>query len=155
MGKIFLYLSVLFSVSACNTIYVRPNSLDKNEIIYADAGGDLMRLKTKEIMEDMGYKLTIGHHKATISTTYITAEGTESVLAATDLSKARYIVFMKESNPKFRPIWCSLNGFWWSKFNLSISDNETGQELLHWTGRGCVNSSVRKLKKILNQMEIK
>ena len=155
MTKVLLSIVLLLSVSACNSIYVKPNSLDKNEIVYADAGGDLMRLKTKEIMEDMGYKLTIGHHKATISTTYITAEGDESVLAATDLSKARYIVFMKEKNPKFRPVWCSLNGFWWSKFNLSISDNETGQELLHWTGRGCVNSSVRKLKKILNQMEIK
>ena len=36
---------------------------------------------------------------------------------------------------------------------MSIADNVTGQELLGWSGRGCANSSVRKLNKILDKME--
>ena len=36
---------------------------------------------------------------------------------------------------------------------MSIADNATGEELLHWTGRGCANSTVRKLNKILDELE--
>lgn len=155
MTKVLLSIVLLLSVSACNSVYLQPNSLDKNEVFYVDSGGELMRLKTKEHMSTHGYNLTIGHVRSSVSTTYITAEGTESIISSADITKARYIVFIQEAQNKFRPIWCSLNGFWWSKFNISIADNTTGKELLHWTGRGCVDSSIRKLEQILDKMEIK
>ena len=155
MMKFIFSIFALLSVCACNSVYMQPNSLDKNEVFFADSGGELMRLKTKEYMTNQGYNLTIGHFRASISTTYITAEGTESIISNTDIAKARYIVLIKETKNKLRPIWCSLNGFWWSDFNMSIADNVTGKELLHWSGHGCINSSVKKLEQILDKMEIK
>lgn len=113
-----------------------------------------MQLGTKEHMEERGYKLTVGHKRASMKTTYITSESVDSIISNADIGKARYIVDISETTNKFRPFWCSLNGFWWTRFNMSIADNVTGQELLHWTGRGCVNSSVRKLDKILDKLEI-
>ena len=50
-------------------------------------------------------------------------------------------------------MWCIFNGFWWWNFNVSIADQKTGEELLTWRGRGCANSSVRLLNKILDDME--
>ena len=51
------------------------------------------------------------------------------------------------------PIWCIFNGFWWWHFNVSIADNKTGEELLNWSGRGCRNSSIRKLNRYLEKLE--
>lgn len=149
-------LAILFSVlavAACNHIHMKPGTLDKNHVFFVDQGGGQMRLATKTQMEKRNYKLTVGHKKSSVSTTYITAEGNESKISDSSIGKARYIVFISESATKFRPIWCSLNGFWWLQFNMSIADNATGEELLHWTGRGCANSTVRKLNKILDELE--
>lgn len=140
-------------LTACNSVYMKPNTLDTSEVFYVDAGGSLIQQGAKEAMEKRGYNLTVGHKKASVSTTYITAEGTESKISEAQIGKARYIVYIAESSNKFRPVWCSLNGFWWTRFNVSIADNVTGQELLHWTGRGCANSSIRLLNRILDDME--
>ncbi len=154
MHKIVLLMTgVMLTQTGCNSVYLKPNTLDTNEVLFVDSGGSLMHLGTKEHMEQRGYKLTVGHKRATISTTYITAEGKESKISETSVGKARYIVGISESSSKFRPIWCSFNGFWWLNFNLSVVDNMTGQELLHWTGRGCVNSSMRMLDRILDDLE--
>lgn len=142
-------------LSGCNHVNLKPGTLDKNEVFYVDSGGNLMQIHTKQIMERRGYNLTVGHKRSSVKTTYISAEGTNSTISESEIGRAKYIVFMSESVNKFRPIWCSLNGFWWLRFNMSISDNETGKEILHWTGRGCANSTMRKFDKILDQLEIK
>ena len=154
MDRFKLFFITIIILTGCNSVYLKPNTLDTSQVFYVDSGGHLMQLATKEHMENRGYKLTVGHKRSSLSTTYITAEGTESKISESDIGKARYIMFISESVNKFRPVWCSLNGFWWTRFNLSIADNTTGQELLHWSGRGCVNSSIRKLDKILDKLEI-
>lgn len=154
MDRFKLFFITIIILTGCNSVYLKPNTLDTSQVFYVDSGGHLMQLGTKEHMEERGYKLTVGHKRSSLSTTYITAEGTESKISESDIGKARYIMFISESVNKFRPVWCSLNGFWWTRFNLSIADNTTGQELLHWSGRGCVNSSIRKLDKILDKLEI-
>ena len=153
MSKMFNFVVVAISLSACNSVYVKPNTLDPNEVFFVDAGGGLIRQGAKQAMERRGYNLTVGYKRAGVSTTYITSEGKASKMSEVSSDKARYIVYISESSSKFRPIWCSLNGFWWTRFNLSIADNITGQELLHWTGRGCTNSSIRLLERILDDLE--
>ena len=60
---------------------------------------------------------------------------------------------VSERAEKFRPVWCVLNGFWWWNFNLSVVNQQTGEEILAWTGRGCANSTLRKLDRILDKLE--
>lgn len=146
-----LFISV--SLSACNSVYVKPNTLDTSQVFYIDRGGQQLQHAIKSVMEKRGYNITVGHKRSSTGTTYITAEDTESVISVSDIGKAKYIVQIGETVPKFRPIWCVFNGFWWWRFNISIADNSTGQELLGWSGRGCANSSVRLLNKILDEME--
>ena len=153
MNKLCTSLVTIILLSGCNSVYMKPKTLDKNAVFYVDAGGFLMQQGVKETMERRGYNLTVGHKKASASTTYITAEGTESKISEAAIGTAKYVVHIAESTNKFYPVWCSLNGFWWTRFNISIADNITGQELLHWTGRGCTNSSVRLFDKILDDME--
>lgn len=154
MRNILIFVICCIVLTACNSVYMKPNTLDTTQVFYVDSGGQLMQLATKEHMENRGYKLTVGHKRSSIKTTYITSESIDSIITNADIGKARYLLFISESVNKFRPVWCSLNGFWWTRFNLSIADNTTGQELLHWTGRGCVNSSIRKLDSILDELEI-
>ena len=154
MNKVTAFLLSAISLSACNSVYLKPNTLDASQVFYVGSGGNLMQLGSKEHMEERGYKLTVGHKRTSVKTTYSTSENVDSIISNADIGKARYIVDISETTNKFRPFWCSLNGFWWTRFNMSIADNVTGQELLHWAGRGCVNSSVRKLDKILDKLEI-
>ena len=153
MFRNLMLLMMVGILGACNHVHMKPGTLDKNEVFYVDSGGNLMQLGTKQLMADRGYNITVGHKKSSVSSTYITAEGTDSKISESEIGKAKYIVFISESVNKFRPIWCSLNGFWWLRFNISIADNTTGEEVLHWTGRGCANSSLRKLDKILDRLE--
>ena len=153
MFRNLMLFMMIGMLGACNHVHMKPGTLDKDEVFYVDSGGNLMQLGVKQLMTERGYNLTVGHKKASVSSTYITAEGTDSKISESEIGKAKYIVFISESVNKFRPIWCSLNGFWWLRFNISIADNSTGEELLHWTGRGCANSSLRKLDKILDNLE--
>ena len=150
--KLVIALSFL-GLTACNHVHMKPSTLDKNDVFYVDSGGGLMQLATKQRLEERGYNLTVGRKRASVSSTYITAEGAESKTYSSEIGKVKYILQISESATKFRPIWCSLNGFWWLRFNISIADNVTGQELLHWSGRGCANSSLRKLDRILDKLE--
>ncbi|MBP9999843.1 MAG: hypothetical protein KBT14_04120 [Proteobacteria bacterium] len=76
----------------------------------------------------------------------------ETYIVPTD---AKYSVRVQERSETFRPIWCIFNGFWWWNFNVSIVEQKTGTEILSWRGRGCQNSSLRKLDSLLDTMEIK
>lgn len=141
----------LVALGGCNSVYVKPNTLDTSQVFYADRGGYSMRRSIKEVMESRGYKVVVG--KA--STNENLNDGTSNVDIDKNIipSNAQYIIKVSERCERFRPIWCALNGFWWWNFNISIADQETGDELLTWRGRGCANSSVRLLNRILDDME--
>lgn len=148
----FLFLVCgLVALGGCNSVYMKPNTLDVNQVFYADRGGYSMRRSIKESMESRGYKVVVG--KATSNENM--NDGASSIDVDKNIvpNNARYIVKVSERSETFRPVWCALNGFWWWNFNISIADQETGDELLTWRGRGCANSSVRLLNRILDDME--
>ena len=148
----FLFLVFgLAALGGCNSVYVKPNTLDVNQVFYADRGGYSMRRSVKETMESRGYKVVVG--KATSNENM--NDGASSIDVDKNIvpNNAHYIVKVSERSEKFRPVWCALNGFWWWNFNISIADQETGDDLLTWRGRGCANSSVRLLNRILDDLE--
>ena len=144
---------LILLLSACNSVYVKPDSLQIGTTVYADRGGYSMRKSIKQEMEKRGYKVVVGKAKGSRDF----ADNSESI--EIDYSSvpdnAKYVVKVTERRERFAPIWCVFNGFWWWNFNVSIADQYTGEELMTWRGRGCQNSSLRKLDTILNKMEIK
>ena len=135
------------TMTACNSVYLKPNTLDKDAMIYAPRGGSGMAKSIKQTMEERGYKLNVGRlkHVSEIS-------GTEIYQILKD---SKYAVNVKKDNESFRPVWCVFNGFWWWDFNVSIIERANNTEILAWRGRGCANSSLRKLNKYLDKLEIK
>lgn len=151
MRNVLPLFCALGLLSACNSVYMKPNTLDTSKVFYADRGGYSMRRSIKEAMESRGYNVIVGKAKTTKEWT--DAEG-DSELDTTNIpNNTKYIIKAKERREVFRPFWCALNGFWWWNFNVSIADQETGEELLTWRGRGCANSSIRLLNRILDDME--
>ena len=151
MTKSFYTFIVLAGLCGCNSVYVKPNTLDTSEVFYADRGGYSMRRSIKESMDSRGYKIVVG--KATSNENMKDGASSIDVDKTMIPNNARYIVKVSERSETFRPVWCALNGFWWWNFNVSIADQETGEELLTWRGRGCTNSSIRLLNRILDDME--
>ena len=151
MTKSFYTFVVLAGLCGCNSVYVKPNTLDTSEVFYADRGGYSMRRSIKESMESRGYKIVVG--KATSNENMKDGASSIDVDKTMIPNNARYIVKVSERSETFRPVWCALNGFWWWNFNVSIADQETGDDLLTWRGRGCTNSSIRLLNRILDDME--
>lgn len=151
MKNLFCMFMVAGGLCACNSVYMKPNTLDTDEVFYADRGGYSMRRSIKESMESRGYKVVVG--KATSNENM--NDGASSIDVDKNIvpNNAHYIVKVSERSEKFRPVWCALNGFWWWNFNVSIADQKTGDELMTWSGRGCANSSVRLLNRILDDME--
>ncbi len=110
-----------------------------------------MRRSIKEAMEARGYNVVVGQAKSNEDIN----DGTKSVEVDKNAipCNVRYIVKVSERSEFIRPFWCVFNGFWWWNFNVSIADQNTEKELLTWRGRGCANSSVRLLERILDDME--
>ena len=144
----FVFIILCLSLTGCNSIYMKPGTLDKSQSIYATRGGFSMRRSVKETMEERGYNVNVGSLK------------TESAFDDSDFQtfavpqKAQYVVYVKERKEILRPIWCMFNGFWWWNFNVSITNKTTGTEILSWRGRGCANSSIRRLNAILDELEM-
>ena len=151
MRKFSVLLMMVLGLSACNSVYVKSNSLDTTQVFYVDRGGYTMRRSIKEAMEGRGYNVVVG--SATSNENATDDENSVDIDKYLVPSDAKYIVKVKERKEYVRPFWCALNGFWWWNFNVSIADQTTGRELMTWRGRGCANSSVRKLNKILDKME--
>ena len=141
------YIFLALFVAGCNSIYVKPNTLDTKAMIYAPRGGYSMQRSIKQVMEERGYKVHVG--------TLRTEKESEDVdfQTYTIPYKAKYVVYVKERKEILRPIWCMFNGFWWWNFNVSITDKSTHKEIMSWRGRGCQNSSLRKLNEILDELE--
>ncbi len=150
--KRFLILPILL-LAACNSVYVKPNTLDKSQTIYAQRGGYGMKRSIKETLEKRGYNVVVGKLK---NNTNFGGEDFDGDVEHVDIpSNARYVIKTSERKEKFNPFWCPLNGFWWWNFNVSIADQQTGTEIMSWRGRGCARSSVQKLNDILDELEQK
>lgn len=148
-----LLFTSAFLLVGCNSIYVKPNTIDPTQTFYADRGGYSMRKSIKQKMEERGYDVVVGSAKE--SKEWTDADGDSEIDTYHVPTKARYVVKVKERRERIAPIWCAFNGFWWWNFNISIADQITGEELVTWRGRGCQNSSLRKFEDILDEMEIK
>ena len=146
MRKI-IFVLLGFILCGCNSVYLKPHTLDTNATIYALRGGYSMQRSIKQAMEMRGYKVNVGTlrtERQSYDIDFQTFDVPHNV---------KYIVYVKERQEILRPIWCALNGFWWWNFNASITEKKTGNEIMSWRGRGCQNSSLRKLNAILDELE--
>ena len=147
--RVFVSLLLGLVLCGCNSIYMKPHTLDTTQTVFALPGGYSMRRSIKQTMDERGYKLDVGVMKRTNNT-----EALDEDIQTFDIPhKVRYIVNVKERKEFLRPIWCAFNGFWWWNFSVSIMDKSTHQEIMSWRGRGCQNSSIRKLNSILDELE--
>jgi len=152
--RTFCLLIALLAVSGCNSIYVKPNTMEPGTKVYAaDRGGYSMRRSIKEQLENRGYTVVVGRGISSGRE----SDGDDEIRTErkTVPNDARYYVHVEERRERFNPFWCPFNGFWWWNFNVSVADQKTGQELMTWRGRGCADSSLRKLEHILDELEIK
>ena len=138
---------VCLMLAACNSIYYKPHTLDKDALIYAPRGGYSMQRSIKQTMEERGYKVHVGTLKNERQSEDLDFQTFEIP------NNAKYVVYVKERKEVLRPVWCLFNGFWWWNFNVSITEKGVGKEIMSWRGRGCQNSSIRKLNKILEELE--
>ena len=119
--------------------------------MYATYGGYSMERSIKQALEKRGYDVYVGKlrtlHKKNVDDIGFSLHSSELP------ADIRYVVHTEERREKFNPFWCPLNGFWWWNFNVSIADQKTGIEIMTWRGRGCANSSIRKLNAILDELE--
>lgn len=139
-------------LSACNYMHVKPDTMEKDVVVFADRGGYSMRRAIKEVLEERGYKVSVGTAKSSSFGTDNSGNDFEIDRTAVP-ANARYAITVKERSEIFMPIWCFFNGYWWWRFNVSIADQKTGEELLAWSGRGCADSSLRKLDGVLDKLE--
>ena len=140
-------LLIIFLLAACNAVSIKPHSMDKSRIIFADRGGYTMKYAAKDELEKRGYKINVGEYKGG-------AEGDDVEIDFSSIPKnARYALKVKEKDASFSPLICMFGGFYWWRFNVSIADNETGEELLAWTGRGCRNWALRRLRRLVAELE--
>jgi hypothetical protein len=151
MKKILILVAVL-SLTACNSVYMKPGTLDTTKTIYAGRGGFTMKRSIKETMDKRGYNVIVG--RANKMTDVVDVDTFYDDSKSEKYIKAEYVVKVAESRELFMP-WCIFNGLWWWRFNVSVADQKTGKEILSWRGRGCQNSSIRKLNEILDELEKK
>jgi len=147
--RLYILSLLCLSLCACNSIYIKPGTLDTNAMIYSPRGGYSMQRSIKQVMEERGYKVHVGTLRTERQSDDIDFQ------TFTIPYKAKYVVSVKERKEFLRPIWCMFNGFWWWNFNVSFTEKATGTEIMSWRGRGCQNSSLRKLNEVLDELEIK
>ena len=147
--RVFSFVLLAFVLTGCNSIYLKPHTLDTKQTIFAFPGGYSMKRSIKETMDERGYNLDVGVLKKSSQ-----SEAFDEDIQTFDIPhKVRYIVNVRERKEFLRPVWCAFNGFWWWSFNVSIMDKATHQEIMSWRGRGCQNSSIRKLNEVLDELE--
>ena len=147
--RIWLIGFLCLGLASCNSIYLQPGSLDTNALIYTPRGGFTIQRSIKQVMDERGYKT----HSGVLKSVKEKNRKDSDVYVLT--KNIRYSVRMEERKEILRPVWCMFNGFWWWNFEVSISDRKLGKEIMSWRGRGCQNSSIRKLNDILDELEMK
>ncbi len=151
--KSWKVIIAMLILTGCNSVYVKSNSIDPTQVFYADRGGYGMRKSIKQKMEERGYNVVVGKAQTKHS---FTNEDDEIEIDSYLIPKnVRYIVKVNERKEVFNPFWCPFNGFWWWNFNVSVSDQITGEELMSWRGRACQNTAMRMINDIFDEMEIK
>jgi len=148
MRMVIFILSCLV-LAGCNSIYLKPGTLDTNALIYTPRGGYSMQRSIKQVMDERGYKTHVG------KLTSVRERDSKDSEIYSQSKNIRYSVIISERTETLRPIWCIFNGFWWWNFEFAISDRKTGTEIMSWRGRGCQNSSLKKLNEVLDELEIK
>lgn len=151
--KLYKVIFAIAMLTGCNSVYLKPNTIDPTQTFYADRGGYSMRKSIKQKMEERGYNVVVG--KATSSRDLSDDSENIEIDYSSVPNDVKYVVKVSERRERLAPIWCVFNGFWWWNFNMSIADQKTGEELMTWRGRGCQNSSLRKFDDILDKMEMK
>ncbi|MDR1338039.1 MAG: hypothetical protein LBJ73_03340 [Rickettsiales bacterium] len=153
----FLSLVACVLLAGCNDMYIKPGTLDARDTFYFNPGGGMMARHVKESMDRRGYDVRIG--KRLTKKTMGTREGGVINIDEYKVENVKYVVNISETaeslwTPLYIP-WCVFNGLWWVNFNMSIDDQTNGRELMTWHGSGCAGSSLRKLNRALDEMEIK
>ncbi len=134
-------------VCGCNSVYIKPHTVQPQTLVHVHSGGYSMRRSIKQRLEERGYTVTVGKNRKL-------SGGDEVDIERYELSPdVKYVIKVSERQETFSPFWCLFNGIWWWNFNVSIANQSTGEELMTWRGRGCANSSLRKLDRILDQLE--
>lgn len=150
-------LVALASLAACSSVAIRPHSLDKTQKIYVDTNGERMRMAFKNELENRGYNVTVGTKTQVENINYVYSEPS-AIVSTTKLNGARYVATIQENpvSPYMivlgRPI-CMFNGWKWWDFSVSIADNQTGKEILNWSGMGCKGTTISKLEDLLDELE--
>lgn len=147
--RIWLIGLLCLCLASCNSVYLQPGTLDTNALIYTPRGGYSMRRSIKQVMDERGYNI----HNGILKKVHESSEFDRETYEIT--KGVRYSIRVNERKEILRPIWCMFNGFWWWNFEVSISDRKIGKEIMSWRGRGCQNSSLRKLNAILDELEMK
>ncbi|MDR0967456.1 MAG: hypothetical protein LBL75_01325 [Rickettsiales bacterium] len=154
--KYIALFSILF-LCACNSVYINPNTdaIDPSQTFFTDRGGYSMKRGLKEKLQQRGYNVIVGQatKNRIVDVDSDDFDITALDMDVSDVMNARYIVKVSERKEKFAWYWCPFNGWWWWNFNVSIADQKTGTEIMSWRGRGCANSSMRKLDRILDDLE--
>ncbi|MDR0803939.1 MAG: hypothetical protein LBO08_02520 [Rickettsiales bacterium] len=147
-------IPLILLLTACNFVSLKPGTVDKTQTFLAQPGGFNMRNEAKGIMEKRGYAVIVGKQRGGREIDLSGEELDSLEMNITDIMNARYIVRIREKSETFMPVWCFFNGMQWWHFSVSVSDNKTGEEVLSWTGRGCRNSSLRRLDRYLDRLEM-
>ena len=147
MKRVLIFISVL-SLTACNSVYLKPGTMVPNSVVHAKPLGYGIKRAIKERLEKRGYDVRVGKLKKAYADDASERETLELP------GNVKYVVRVSEYSEYFMP-WCVFNGFWWWRFSVSITDQKEGKEILSWRGRGCQNSSIRKLNEILDELERK
>lgn len=142
----FIMMTTTLALGGCNSVYVKPNTMEPGTTVHAIAGGYSMKRSIKQRIEERGYSMTVGKNRK--------LSGGENIeFEKYELSDdVKYVIKVNERSEWMNPL-CIFNGLWWWNFNVSIADQKTGEELMTWRGRGCAHSSLRKLDRILDRLE--
>ena len=135
-------------LAACNAVNIKQHSLDKTQVFYADRGGYSMKFAVKKELEKRGYKIIVGKAIGSAS------NEDDFSFENSNTMGAKYVIKVQERKPSFSPLFCMFNGWYWWNFNVSIADQNTGEELLAWTGKGCQNPAIRRLRRLVNELEM-
>jgi len=107
-----------------------------------------MRHHAKDVLIKRGHTVKVG----VAHSDHSGGVGMEAV--ASDIPEAaRYVMVVYERSRWFRPVFCVFNGFWWWRFHMSIAEQETGREIMSWSGYGCANGRLRQFNRTLELLE--
>jgi hypothetical protein len=142
----------LLILCGCHAITLHPGTMEPGAVVYAKYGGYGMRRAVKPELEKRGFDVRVGRIR---NFRDADADGDDDA-DITEVSvprDARYVINVRERRERFNPVWCFFNGYWWWNFNLSVSDQKTGREVLSWAGRGCKDSTLRKFARLVKKLE--